>query len=95
MPSSPVSQPAERGNNITIGELARQLHIGRNRLFRFLKQGGLLAKSDSPNPYFLKEGIFVKEEHASPDSRGYLQKWFIVRVTPKGQELIRSLLNRN
>lgn len=79
--------------SIQMGEAAKVLNmgIGRNNLFAFLRDKGILQKNNVPYQRYVKAGYFELSEsyHAS---HGKLMVDLTIYVTQKGLDYIRKLL---
>lgn len=79
--------------SIQMGEAAKVLNmgIGRNNLFAFLRDKGILQKNNVPYQRYVKAGYFELSEsyHAS---HGKLMVDLTTYVTQKGLDYIRKLL---
>jgi phage antirepressor YoqD-like protein len=74
---------------ITIGEMAKLLGTGQNRLFKWLKEQIILRKNNQPYQEFLDRNYFDVNETKLPNGRLYLQ----TMVTPKGQVWLSNKYN--
>lgn len=81
---------ADAENALPVGAVAKSLHTGRNRLFEFLRDQGLLMRSNLPYQRYLDAGYFRVRE--VPTTRGeQIVTVTQTMVTPKGQEHIARL----
>lgn len=65
----------------------KNIPIGRNRLFRWLRENGILMSGNLPYQKFINRGYFEVKESVFETS--YMSKTF---VTGKGQRFIVGLL---
>jgi anti-repressor protein len=78
------------GDCISIGEMAKLLKTGQNRLFRFLRGVHILMSDNLPYQRHIDEGHFkVIEQTWKFDGQNHIG--FKTLVTPKGQEYIRKI----
>ncbi|WYL99191.1 MAG: phage antirepressor KilAC domain-containing protein [Gloeotrichia echinulata CP02] len=83
----------ESGQNITMGELAKVIGIkglGRNNLFQFLKNQGILQFNNIPYQKYMNKGHFVCIQ-AERNRRVYT----VTLATPSGIEFVIDLLKKN
>lgn len=83
-------------NNQTMNEVAKCFKTGRNRLFEFLRQKGILMKGEDnqnmPYQQYIEQKIFVVREYTIPDADGELVNRVQTLVTSKGIKFIDKLL---
>lgn len=83
-------------NNQTMNEVAKCFKTGRNRLFEFLRQKGILMKGEDnqnmPYQQYIEQGLFVVREYTIPDADGELVNRVQTLVTGKGIRFIDKLL---
>jgi anti-repressor protein len=69
-----------------IGDFAKALGTGRNRLFMWLKESGILMANRMPYQQFIDRGLFVVVEQIPyTDSKGKTHPAFTTMVTGVGQ----------
>jgi len=91
-----ANQVADTENVIDIGRMARlakaeNIHIGRNRLFRFLKECGVFMTNNLPYQQFIERGYFVVKESLF-EAHGVMKTYQQTYVTGKGQRYVIKLL---
>jgi phage antirepressor YoqD-like protein len=89
----------ECGNTQTIGEVAKILGIGPNRLFAFLREKKVLMngqKGSKNIPYqrYINEGLFAVKESLIMNGK-YIFNQPQTLVLPKGVSFIAGLLEQN
>lgn len=78
-------------DTVTVEEFAKTLGTGRNRFFRWLRDQGILQKSNIPYQRYLDYGWFkVVEDKPWVDKEGNLHPSFSTRITGKGQVGLES-----
>jgi anti-repressor protein len=83
----------ESGQNITMGELAKVIGIkglGRNNLFQFLKNQGILQFNNIPYQKYMNKGHFVCIQ-AESNRRVHT----VTLATPSGVEFVINLLKED
>lgn len=91
-----ANQVADTENVIDIGRMARlakaeNIHIGRNRLFRFLKECGVFMINNLPYQQYIERGYFVVKESLF-EAHGVMKTYQQTYVTGKGQRYVIRLL---
>jgi anti-repressor protein len=79
-------------NSISVGEFAKVItdngfEIGRNRLFKYLRDQHYLMKDNIPYQRYMKNDIFQLKEGYHFEGSEYIQD-FTTLITPKGQEYL-------
>lgn len=79
-------------NSISVGEFAKVItdngfEIGRNRLFKYLRDQHYLMKNNIPYQRYMKNDIFQLKEGYHFEGSEYIQD-FTTLITPKGQEYL-------
>lgn len=91
-----ANQVADTENVIDIGRMARlakaeNIRIGRNRLFRFLKECGVFMTNNLPYQQYIERGYFVVKESLF-EAHGVMKTYQQTYVTGKGQRYVIKLL---
>jgi len=81
-------------NNQTMNDVAKAFKTGRNRLFAFLRNKGILMKDNCPYQQYIEQKLFVVREYTIPDADGELINRVQTLVTGKGIEFIDRLLKK-
>lgn len=69
-----------------LGDFAKAIGIGRNRLFKKLRDDGILMQSNKPYQKYCDQGLFViSEQIAFTDANGVTHPSWTTRLTGKGQ----------
>lgn len=71
-------------NAQNVREVAKVLGTGQNRLFKFLRDEGLLMRNNQPYQRFVDEGYFRVVERTFKDGRGEMRTETKTLVTGKG-----------
>jgi len=82
----------EAVNAQSIEEVAKVLSTGRNRLFRWLRERGLLQKSNIPYQEYIDRGYFRVIERQYVDGRGESHTYTRTLVTGRGLSYIQRHL---
>jgi anti-repressor protein len=81
-------------DGISIGEAAKALGTGQNRLFRFLRGQSILMSDNLPYQQHVNAGHFRVIEQTWRDSDGNVHPSAKTLVTPRGLEYIRKSLRK-
>ena len=84
---------AEAINCQSVQEVAKVLGIGSNRLFKFLREEGLLMRDNMPYQKHLDAGLFRVVEKQYNDVRGESYTYTRTLVTGKGLAYIQKRLH--
>jgi anti-repressor protein len=72
--------------SISIGDFAKVIGTGQNRLFKKLRDDGFLMNNNHPMQHSLERGLLVQiEQTPYTDSKGKSHPAFQTRITGKGQ----------
>jgi anti-repressor protein len=87
-------------NCVQVGDFAKSLNTGRNRLFNLLRDEGYLmagfGKNNIPYQKYIDSGLFRQQEKTRRDVNGEIQTYFTTLITAKGQFHIQSkFFNQN
>lgn len=81
-------------NSVKVGDFAKSLNTGRNRLFNLLRDEGYLmsgfGKNNTPYQKHIDSGLFRQQEKTRRDVNGEIQTYFTTLITAKGQMHIQS-----
>jgi len=69
-----------------------ELHIGRNKAFKWLKQNGYLRKNRQPYQIWIDKGYFEWKPRIYYTKDGEQKEGFITLITPKGQLALTPLI---
>ena len=88
-----ANQVADTENVIDIGRMARlakaeNIRIGRNRLFRFLKECGVFMTNNLPYQQYIERGYFVVKESLF-EAHGVMKTYQQTYVTGRGDAPLR------
>jgi len=87
---------ADSKTAIEIGEAAKVLNmgIGRNNLFKFLRQQGILMENNQPYQEYIDRGYFrvIEQKYTKPDGSTHIN--IKTLVYQKGLDYIRKTLNQ-
>jgi prophage antirepressor-like protein len=84
---------------ISIGEAAKiiyeETHLGRNKLFRELRQKGILMKDNIPYQEFIDKGYFrtIEQKYTKPDGTTCIN--IKTLVYQKGLDFIRKIIKKH
>ena len=84
-------------STIDIGEVAKALNYnigGRNKLFRFLREQGILMKNNVPKQVYVDRGYFKVIETSWQNSSGDVHAVLKTVVYQKGIHFIKNLLDK-
>ena len=81
-------------NHQSMNDVAKAFKTGRNRLFEFLRNKGILMKDNAPYQQYIESKLFVVREYTIPDADGELISRVQTLVTGKGIEFIDKLLKK-
>ena len=84
---------SEAINCQSVQEIAKVLGTGPNRLFKFLREEGLLMRDNLPYQQYLDSGYFRVVEKQYNDGRGESYTYTRTLVTGKGLAYIQKRLN--
>lgn len=85
-----------RSRDLTLTDVAKQLNVGRNTLFKMLRNKQVLNDENYPLDRYQRQGLLklkhkVWEDHANGQYRPY----WIVMVSEKGVEFIKQTINKH
>lgn len=81
------------GNTQPIGTIAKTVGMGRNTLFKLLREKGIIMKNSTlPYQAYIDRGYFVVREVPTPRGDGHIVNEAVTRVTAKGLEFISKLV---
>lgn len=80
-------------NNQTMGDTAKVLGIGRNKLFAFLRESSILMGDNVPYQRYCDAEYFVVKE-TTLSIGAYIKNQVQTFVTPKGVDYIKKLLDK-
>lgn len=89
-----MNQPATIVRTITMTTAADDLHIGRNQLFKLLREHGHFI-DNTPKPHLIKAGYFQVEIHQwhNPNNDRIARQYAIPMVTGAGLAWLREFLH--
>ena len=74
-----------------VGDFAKTIGLGRNRLFKLMRDDGILMTNNLPYQRYLDNNCFVVNEQIPyTDHKGKTHPAFTTMVTGKGQVMIES-----
>ncbi len=80
----------------SVGAVAKSLGTGRDRLFMFMREQGLIMQGlTEPYQQYVEQGLFVIKFSTRRDSIGGQVVTKTTKVTPKGIEYLRRLIAKN
>lgn len=89
-------QVADSKTAIEIGEAAKVLNmgIGRNKLFQFLREQGILMNNNQPYQQYIDRGYFrvIEQKYTKPDGTTHIN--IKTLVYQRGLDYIRKLLKK-
>jgi phage antirepressor YoqD-like protein len=69
--------------------------MGRNKLYEFLRNEGILMHHNEPYQTYCDQGYFKLEQVPKYNNRGQLHQYFpVLFVSPKGIDFITKLIQR-
>jgi anti-repressor protein len=75
----------------SVGEFAKTIGTGRNRLFKQMRDDGILMANNQPYQRYIDQGLFVViEQIPYTDSKGKTYPAFTTMITGKGQVWLES-----
>lgn len=77
----------------TVEEVAKEFGTGRNRLFRWLREKGLLMANNDPYQRYVDQGYFKVVPKTRRDDHGEIHTWNKTLVTGKGMTYLHKLIN--
>ncbi|BBH13353.1 phage antirepressor KilAC domain-containing protein [Chromobacterium haemolyticum] len=77
----------------TVGEVAKELGTGQNRLFRWLRERGFLMANNEPYQRFVDQGYFKVIPRSWKDRHGELHADKKTLITGKGLTYFHKLIN--
>ncbi len=83
-------QVAASVNCVEIGEFAKAIGTGQNRLFKWLRQQRILMPNNHPYQDHLDADHFQLEERRRTDHQGQERTYFVTVVTGKGQTYLHK-----
>ncbi len=84
----------DSNDSISIGDLAKLLQTGQNRLFKFLRGAGVLMEDNIPYQRHIDAGRFRLIEQTWKDRSGNTHINIKTLVTPRGQGYIRQMWDK-
>ncbi|WP_213996159.1 MULTISPECIES: phage antirepressor KilAC domain-containing protein [Tepidanaerobacter] len=84
---------------IDMGDVAKvlyeELHLGRNKLFKVLRQKGVLMEDNRPYQEYIDRGYFrtIEQKYTTPDGTTHIS--IKTLVYQKGLDFIRKLIKEN
>ena len=75
----------------SMGDVAKMLNLGRNRLFQMLREKSVLMASNIPYQTYIERGYFKVVESVNENTK---QAYSTTRVTQKGIDFINKVLNK-
>ena len=86
---------AEAINSQTVQEVAKVLGTGQNRLFRFLREEGLLMANNLPYQQHVNAGYFKVVEKQYKDGRGESKTYTQTLITGRGLTYIQKRISNH
>jgi anti-repressor protein len=84
------------GNTQPMGTVAKAVGIGRNNLFKFLREKGIMMRNSSlPYQTYIDRGYFIVREVPTKRGDDMIVNEATARVTAKGLEYIAKLVREN
>lgn len=75
----------------SVGEFAKTIGIGRNKLFKKMRDGLILMRNNIPYQRYIDQGLFVViEQIPYTDSKGKTHPAFTTMITGKGQVFLEK-----
>lgn len=81
-------------DNLTMGQAAKVLNLGRNKMMKMLRDVGILNKDNTPEYQYNKEELFRMKKKDVHTRRGELYfRAEATHITKKGLEFIKRVTN--